>query len=85
MSGADDRAVPPKDNAEFAAKYIPNAELWIIPGPVGHEIFTNECNEEGRDETPDGCIDAPGVDRAELHREIGAKALRFFGDSLRLR
>lgn len=82
LSGAEDKQVPPKEDAEFAAKYIPNAKLWVIPGPVGHEIFTNECNEEGRDETPEGCIDAPGVDRAKLHEAIGAAALKFFGGSL---
>ncbi len=82
LAGAEDREVPPADNAAFAAKYIPHAKLWIIPGPVGHEIFTNECNAEGRDQFPEGCIDAPGVDRAKLHQEIGAEALRFFDDHL---
>src|SRR5207237_398454 len=82
VTGADDRAVPPKENAEYAARYIANSKLWIIPGPVGHEIFTNECTDEGRDELPEACIDAPGVDRAQLHDEIGAAALKFFADAL---
>ena len=82
VAGADDKPVPPEENAEFAAKYIPNARLWIIPGQVGHEIFTNECTEEGRNELPDGCVDAPGVDRSKLHDEIGAVALRFFAEAL---
>ena len=82
VTGARDRQVPPDENATFAAKYIPNATLWIIPGPVDHEIFTNECTDEGRDELPEGCVDDPGVDRAKLHQEIGAAALKFFADSL---
>jgi pimeloyl-ACP methyl ester carboxylesterase len=37
--GAGDTATPPKENAEFAAKYIPHAQLDVLPGPVGHEIL----------------------------------------------
>ena len=59
--GAADTATPPKENAEFAAKYIPHATLDILSGPVGHEIFDNECDQVGRDNYPDACIDAPGV------------------------
>jgi predicted dienelactone hydrolase len=80
--GARDTQTPPKENAEFAAKHIPHAELYVIPGPVDHEIFVNECNEEGRDEFPEACIDAPGVDRGAIHATIGAAALRFFDTNL---
>jgi len=56
---------------------LPNIlERWI--GDVDHEIFTNQCNQIGRDEFPEACIDAPGVDRAALHREIADAANRFF-------
>jgi predicted dienelactone hydrolase len=80
--GAGDTQTPPKENAEFAAKHIPGAELHVIPGPVDHEIFVNECNEEGRDEFPEACIDAPGVDRAAIHKSVGDAALRFFAKAL---
>jgi hypothetical protein len=80
--GARDTQAPPTDNAVFAARHIANAELEIIPGPVDHEIFVNECDEEGRDEFPEACIDAPGVDRAAIHTSVGAAALRFFGSAL---
>jgi predicted dienelactone hydrolase len=80
--GAGDTQTPPADNAEFAARYIPKAQLWEIPGPVGHEIFTNECDEEGRNEFPEACVDAPGVDRHALHGKIAAAALKFFGETL---
>jgi predicted dienelactone hydrolase len=77
--GAGDTQTPPGPNAEFAAKYVPNAELDIIPGLVDHEIFVNECSEEGRDLLPEACIDAPGVDRAAIHKSVGEAAVRFFG------
>ncbi|MGH7212867.1 MAG: alpha/beta hydrolase family protein [Acetobacteraceae bacterium] len=81
--GASDTQAPPAENAEFAAKYIPHVTLTVIPGPVGHEIFVNECDAEGRDEFPESCIDAAGVDRAKLHAMIGEAALAFFGQNLR--
>ena len=77
--GARDTQAPPGPNAEFAAKYIPRAELVVIPGLVDHEIFVNECNNEGRDEFPEACIDAAGVDRAAIHKSVGDAALKFFG------
>jgi len=83
--GAADTATPPKENAEFAAKYIPHVQLDVLPGPVGHEIFDNECDQVGRDNSPDACIDAPGVDRAKLHEHIGNAALKFFDTNLNVK
>jgi predicted dienelactone hydrolase len=83
--GAGDTTTPPKDNAEFAAKSMPRAQLDVLPGPVGHEIFGNECDQVGRDNFPETCVDAPGVDRAKLHTYIGAAALKFFDANLGVR
>jgi len=47
--GARDTQAPPEENAEFAAKYAPHAQLDVMPGLVDHEIFANECDQEGRD------------------------------------
>jgi predicted dienelactone hydrolase len=80
--GARDTQTPPKDNAAFAAEHIPQAELNILPGDIDHEIFVNECDEEGKDEFPEACIDAPGVDRHSLHATIGDAALTFFDKHL---
>lgn len=80
--GAGDTQAPPKDNAEFAARHIPHAELHVIPGRVDHDIFVNECNADGKNEFPQACIDAPGVDRGGIHAEIGEAAARFFDASL---
>ena len=76
--GARDTQTPPGPNAAFAAAHIPHAQLAIIPGPVDHEIFVNECNDEGRDEFPEACIDAAGVDRALIHEAVGRAAVKFF-------
>ena len=80
--GAGDTQAPPKDNAEFAARHIAHAELYVIPGRVDHDIFINECDDDGRHEFPQACIDAPGVDRGKIHAAIGDAALKFFDASL---
>ena len=56
--------------------------IVAYPGLVDHEIFVNEFDDEGRDEFPEACIDAPGVDRHAIHEAVGAAALKFFGVKL---
>ncbi len=80
--GSIDTQAPVKENAEFAAKYIPNVKLEVIPGPVDHEIFVNECDQMGKDAFPEACIDAPGVNRAQMHEAIGNAALKFFDTNM---
>jgi predicted dienelactone hydrolase len=80
--GARDTQAPPADNAEFAARYALHAQLDVMPGAVDHEIFVNECDQNGRDTWPEACIDAQGVDRAQWHEHIGSAAVRFFDAAL---
>ena len=40
--GAGDTTTPPKENAEFAAKYIPHAQLDVLPDQVNHDIFKRD-------------------------------------------
>jgi predicted dienelactone hydrolase len=83
--GAGDTTTPPKENAEFAAKYIPQVQLDVLAGPVQHEIFGNECDQIGRDNYPEACVDAAGVNRTKLHEYIGNAALKFFDSHLKVR
>jgi predicted dienelactone hydrolase len=83
--GAGDTTTPADENAGFAAKHIPHAQLDVLPGQVNHEIFDNECDQIGRDNYPEACNDAPGVDRAKLHEYIGSVALKFFDANLNVR
>ena len=83
--GAADSTTPPAENAEFAARYIAHAQLNILPGAVSHEIFGNECDQLGRDNYPEACVDASGVNRTDLHEQIGAAALNFFDANLKVR
>lgn len=83
--GEGDTTTPSSENAAFAAKFIPRAELNVMAGPIGHEIFDNECDQIGRDNYPDACNDAPGVDRAKLHNDIGDAAVKFFDTALNVK
>lgn len=76
--GAIDTQASPKENVEFAAKYIPHVQAEIMPGRVDHEIFVNECDQIGKDAFPEACVDAPSVNRAKMHEHIGETAFKFF-------
>ncbi len=80
--GARDTQAPPAENAEFAARYALHAQLDVMAGAVDHEIFVNECDQDGRDTWPEACVDAAGVDRAQWHEHIGSAAVRFFDTTL---
>jgi predicted dienelactone hydrolase len=80
--GADDRVTPPGENAEFAAKYVPQVTLLIVPGRAGHNVYVNECDADGKAELPETCADDPSVDRGAVHAVVGAAALRFFNANL---
>ena len=86
--GAQDTQTPAEEHAAFAARHAPRTLLEVLPGPVDHEIFVNECDTEcdtfGRDMMPAGCVDPAGVDRAALHQHIGARAVVFFDDMLKV-
>ena len=81
--GEGDTITPIKENAGFVVKHAPNAKLRIIPGRVGHEIFLNECDEEGKAEFPEACVDDPSVNRAKVHKSIAGYALGFFDTHLK--
>lgn len=36
--GARDTQTPPEENGAFAAKHIPNAELYVIPGRGSRDL-----------------------------------------------
>ena len=55
------------------------------PGRVDHDIFVNECNEDGKNEFPQACVDAAGVDRATIHARVGNAAVKFFDAGLNVR
>jgi predicted dienelactone hydrolase len=80
VGSKDDQALPDV-NARPMASAIPNAELEIIPS-VAHYTFLARCNLVGKVVARSLCSDPDGIDRAEVHRRVGADALRFFNRTL---
>ena len=83
VSGEEDEVVKIHENAEHYAKYIPNASLWIIPGKVGHYVFLNEPSRLGRKQLPSNLIvDDTSINRAKIHKEVEAAAIKFLNSNL---
>jgi predicted dienelactone hydrolase len=85
VASARDEWVPLAENAGRYAQWIPKAQLTVLPAG-GHFTFLSVCNELGRANARDICIDLdPAVDRAAVHQQVGALALEFFDTHLHRR
>jgi predicted dienelactone hydrolase len=82
VAGEGDVIAPLATNARRYASLVPGARLTVLPGAVGHYVFLHECSLRGRDALPI-CRDAPGVDRAAVHRTVREQALQFFDSMLK--
>ena len=80
--GTKDTSAPAATNAEILHRSIKNSKLTILPGEVSHYVFLGECSEAGKEQLPQICLDAKTVNRAEVHREVGAMAFQFFQKNL---
>lgn len=77
----DDRVVQNQWNALPLAAALPvPATVKLVPG--GHFVFLESCSADMLAQFPLLCVDAPGVDRAEIQRRLGAELLEFFGRHL---
>jgi predicted dienelactone hydrolase len=79
--GSADTTTPAATNAQRLARVIPNAELASLRN-VSHYTFLAECLPAGRKLQPLLCADSAGLDRAAVHREVAAQALKFFDATL---
>jgi len=82
VTGAGDEVVPVA-SVQAVASEIPNAELTVLPAPVGHYVFIGLCLDAARTAFPLGCNDPPGVDRAAVLAETAEIAQAFFARRLR--
>lgn len=78
LVGDADREAPP-EGACWLRDRLPDCELRLLDGGVGHFVFLCEATATGREAMPELCIDAPGVDRAAVHKETIRRALDLFG------
>lgn len=78
VAGASDPVAPPAANARYLAAHIPGAKLTICPAGVAHYTFLDRCTTKGKKESPEFCVDRPGVNREAVHTETALRALAFF-------
>ena len=80
--GGQDTSSPPATNAVLFDRKLKNSKLTILPGEVSHYVFLGECGAAGKEQLPQICLDAKTVSRAEVHREVGEMAFKFFRKNL---
>ncbi len=75
--GTGDELAPPDDNARHYAEHVGDADLTVLDD-VGHYTFLAEPTEAGAEDLPLFCVDAPSVDRRQIHRTVADDARGFF-------
>ncbi|MBV8682719.1 MAG: hypothetical protein JO111_07585, partial [Caulobacteraceae bacterium] len=81
LAGAQDQAAPPATNILRIARFIPAAQVTLVPG-AGHYTFLDVCTPQGASALPLLCVDRPGVDRAAVHVLAVDEARAFFAREL---
>jgi predicted dienelactone hydrolase len=81
IAGGGDEVVPVR-SIEVLAGAIPQAELKILPAPIGHYVFIGACLDAARATLPFGCNDQAGVDRVAVEAKTADLALAFFARTL---
>ncbi|MGQ4659557.1 alpha/beta hydrolase [Lysobacter sp. F6437] len=80
--GGHDRVLLPQENAARIAPLIPTLAATRTIPEADHWVFLAPCSVELAEAAGDICRDPPGVDRAQVHRQVNADALQFFRDTL---
>ncbi|MDQ2909095.1 MAG: hypothetical protein M3R44_07085 [Candidatus Eremiobacteraeota bacterium] len=81
VAGFGDPILPVTDNVIPDALAIPNAELTLLPRPVGHYTFLMNCTPVGARRFKPICGDS-GPFRTAVHRTTLAIAEAFFDRTL---
>jgi len=80
--GTADRLLDPAQNANNVIRWLPTlAGRTAIVGS-DHWVYLAPCSAELAEAASEICSDAPGIDRAKLHRQIQKEALDFFAAHL---
>lgn len=80
--GEIDQVLLPSENALHLKPLINTpTEIRMVPN-ADHWVFLAPCSPELAKDVKDICSDPPGVDRAEVHRQVNADALAFFHKTL---
>ena len=77
--GDADREAPADLCSAWLHEQLQNSQLHFLGREVGHYTLLCEGTEEGRRLEPDLYVDAPGVDRSEIHRRVLMMTLAAIG------
>lgn len=77
-----DSIAPVKTNARRYHQYIANSGYYEFPGKTGHYVMLGEARDEIKKGAPTYFMDAPSVNRHEVHMKIDRLAIDFFKNSL---
>ena len=86
VASAGDQVVPLDSSASILASAIKKATLVLISPSASHYVFLNEVTKGGKmllDKKV--ALDAPDIDRAKIHEDVGISAVRFFNQHLSTR
>lgn len=84
VASEGDKVTPVDSSAKILASKIKKAAFTLIPGSANHYVFLNEVTKGGKmllDKRV--ALDPPNVDRAKIHEDISASAVRFFNKHLK--
>ncbi|HEY5380787.1 MAG TPA: hypothetical protein VIJ65_00915 [Acidobacteriaceae bacterium] len=82
--GSADPIAPPNENADYIRSNIRGARETVLPNVV-HYTFLDTCTAEGKAKLGAYCADDAGVDRAAVHDQVDAMAIKFFDRALHLK
>lgn len=78
IGGHGDMEAPVEHCASWLKSQNSSFELSLMPQDAGHAVFLPEATPIGKTLEPALCIDAHGVNRAEIHSDAARQILRHF-------
>ena len=79
--GDRDQVTPPKENANYFAKNIPNAKLFVIKGAT-HFAFMNKCSDFGHKVLPPNLCTPGSKKQEKTHKEAMDEIHGFLKENL---
>lgn len=79
-----DQVAPVAKYARHYHSLIKQSEYFEFSGDVGHYVMLAEANDEVKKEAPEVFVDAPSVNRGEVHQKVVYLAVDFFNKHLKI-
>ncbi len=84
VASEGDYITPIAESANILAGKIKKAAFTLIPGSANHFVYLNEVTKGGKMMLDKRlAIDPPGIDRSQIHEDIGHSAVKFFNYHLK--